>query len=209
MSLYDDLGVSQDASERDIKKAYKRQAAKAHPDKGGSEEEFRKVSHAYAILRDPERKLAYDETGDEGDKNSLTKLEEATIMVGQNLVNIMEVNNYARKNYFQEMRQVMASKSIGFKHNIEELEEQVRKLNYMMENTKADPIIINCMRAKLSEYNHRIKQEQDTSEMLGLCLQVIDECEYLGEIPKPMRMRSDDTMGEWANNAPWTNGPQW
>ena len=209
MSLYEDLGVSEDASEQEIKKAYKRRAAKAHPDKGGTDEEFRKVSHAYAILRDPQRKLAYDETGDEGREGGLTKLEEATVMVGQNLINIMEVNNYARKNYFTEIRQVMASKSLQFQRNISELEVQIRKLTYMMENTKADVIIINCMRSKLANYNQQIEQQKQSSEMLGLCLQVIDECEYLGEIPKPHNMPSDDRMADWVNSNESDFGRYW
>lgn len=67
--LYSVLEVSEDASEEDIKKAYKRMASKWHPDKNrGNEEEaarmFQEVTQAYEVLSDPERRTVYDENGD-------------------------------------------------------------------------------------------------------------------------------------------------
>ena len=64
MSLYSDLGVSPDADESTIKKAYRKCAAKAHPDAGGSREEFEKVAQARLILLDPRRRQRYDATGE-------------------------------------------------------------------------------------------------------------------------------------------------
>ena len=57
---YDTLNVSKSASEAEIKKAYRKLAIKYHPDKGGSEEMFKKVSEAYNILSDSEKRLNYD-----------------------------------------------------------------------------------------------------------------------------------------------------
>lgn len=47
---HDILGVNPGATEEDIKKAYRKKAMEAHPDKGGSEEEFQKINEAYEIL---------------------------------------------------------------------------------------------------------------------------------------------------------------
>lgn len=67
--LYALLGVSQGASESEIKSAYKRAALKFHPDKqqGKSEEEkkeaetkFKSIGEAYEVLSDPEKKARYD-----------------------------------------------------------------------------------------------------------------------------------------------------
>ena len=64
---YEVLGVSKDAGERDIKKAYKRLAMKFHPDrtKGdkGKEEQFKEVKEAYEILNDDQKRAAYDQYG--------------------------------------------------------------------------------------------------------------------------------------------------
>ena len=59
--LYETLGVSRDASEAEIKKAYRARARSAHPDAGGDEEEFKQVQHAYNVLRDPQQRARTSE----------------------------------------------------------------------------------------------------------------------------------------------------
>jgi curved DNA-binding protein CbpA len=66
MSLYDTLGVSPTASADDIKKAYRRQAMKWHPDRNpdnrsAAEIRFKEIGHAYSVLSDPIKRRAYDE----------------------------------------------------------------------------------------------------------------------------------------------------
>ncbi|EEZ00706.1 chaperone protein DnaJ [Vibrio sp. RC586] len=65
--FYEVLGVGRDASERDIKKAYKRLAMKYHPDRNsgdaGAAEKFKEVKEAYEILTDAQKKAAYDQYG--------------------------------------------------------------------------------------------------------------------------------------------------
>lgn len=60
MDYYQTLGINRGASESEIKDAYRRLAAKHHPDRGGDEEEFKKIQVAYSILSDPLRRDAYD-----------------------------------------------------------------------------------------------------------------------------------------------------
>ena len=60
------LGVSKDADEATIKKAYKKLALKHHPDKGGDVEKFKEISMAAEVLTDPEKKQIYDKYGKEG-----------------------------------------------------------------------------------------------------------------------------------------------
>lgn len=63
---YDVLGVSRDAGEADIKKAYRRLAMEYHPDRNTSpqaEERFKEATEAYEVLRDPEKRARYDRYG--------------------------------------------------------------------------------------------------------------------------------------------------
>ena len=59
---YGVLGVDKHASRREIDREYKRQAAKHHPDRGGSEERMKSLNEAYSVLKDATLRSAYDES---------------------------------------------------------------------------------------------------------------------------------------------------
>lgn len=63
---YETLGVARSASEAEIKSAYRKLARKYHPDvnkEAGAEEQFKAVGEAYAVLKDTEKRAAYDRMG--------------------------------------------------------------------------------------------------------------------------------------------------
>ena len=70
MDYYDTLGVTKDASNEQIKKAYRKLALKYHPDRNKdnkeAEEKFKKISEAYAVLSDKEKRQQYDMYGSAG-----------------------------------------------------------------------------------------------------------------------------------------------
>ena len=67
---YEVLGVNRDASEEDIKKAYRKLAMKWHPDRNPdnpkAEEHFKEAKEAYEVLTDPKKRPAYDQFGHAG-----------------------------------------------------------------------------------------------------------------------------------------------
>ncbi|PSC75035.1 domain containing [Micractinium conductrix] len=67
---YEHLGVSPDADDRTIQKAYRRQALRYHPDrnpdKPDAEERFREIAEAYEVLSDGEKRQTYDRLGEAG-----------------------------------------------------------------------------------------------------------------------------------------------
>ncbi|KAI0928162.1 hypothetical protein AcW1_005495 [Taiwanofungus camphoratus] len=63
---YDLLDAAPDASEADLKKAYRKKALRLHPDKGGDPELFKEVTHAYEVLSDPQKRSIYDARGEAG-----------------------------------------------------------------------------------------------------------------------------------------------
>ena len=60
MDYYNVLGVTRTASPEEIKKAYRKLAMKHHPDRGGDQEQFKRVTEAYDVLSSSDKKNAYD-----------------------------------------------------------------------------------------------------------------------------------------------------
>jgi curved DNA-binding protein CbpA len=61
MDHYKILGVAREASDEEIRFAYRRRSSECHPDKGGNTEEMAAINEARDVLLDPERRAAYDE----------------------------------------------------------------------------------------------------------------------------------------------------
>lgn len=82
MSHYDSLGVPRDAPPEEVKRAYRKKAVHAHPDRGGNEQEFHAIQRAYDVLGDPSRREQYDRTGEDGqtDARSVALGTLATVM---------------------------------------------------------------------------------------------------------------------------------
>ena len=72
--FYEVLGVSKDADEKEIKKAYRRVAMKHHPDRNpddkSAEDKFKEASEAYEVLSDSQKRAAYNQYGHAGVDNS-------------------------------------------------------------------------------------------------------------------------------------------
>lgn len=68
---YKVLGIAKGASEDEIKKAYRKQALRYHPDKNkspGAEDKFKEIAEAYDVLSDAKKKDIYDRFGEEGNR---------------------------------------------------------------------------------------------------------------------------------------------
>lgn len=60
MNYYEILGVNENSSQDEIKKAYKKLAMQHHPDRGGNNKKFQEISQAYDTLSDPQKRAQYD-----------------------------------------------------------------------------------------------------------------------------------------------------
>jgi DnaJ-class molecular chaperone len=60
MDHYSTLGVAKNASDKELKAAYKKASMKHHPDRGGDEAKFKQINEAYSTLKDPHKRGMYD-----------------------------------------------------------------------------------------------------------------------------------------------------
>ncbi|KAK3835553.1 MAG: hypothetical protein J3R72DRAFT_477479 [Linnemannia gamsii] len=84
--FYKVLGINKDASETDIKKAYRKLALQMHPDKNsapGADEAFKIVSKAFTVLSDSQKRAIFDQHGPEDGKSSGVNYDRASPMGAQ------------------------------------------------------------------------------------------------------------------------------
>ena len=63
--IYEVLGISRDADDKAIKSAYRKLAMKHHPDKGGDQDLFKKMTEAFQVLSNEDKRKLYDSGGKE------------------------------------------------------------------------------------------------------------------------------------------------
>jgi len=68
---YELLGVDRNATDIELKKAYRKLSMKHHPDKGGDPEHFKKINEAYDVLKDEEKRRIYDDYGEDALKEGM------------------------------------------------------------------------------------------------------------------------------------------
>lgn len=110
---YKIFNVNEDVTEEDLKKAYKKIIVKYHPDKNKSEhapEAFKKISHAFQILNDPEKREIYDNFGTEEEiKKRASNKEETNEFDLFDLIINNNRNIRYKKNKEPEQKSVLSS----------------------------------------------------------------------------------------------------
>lgn len=97
---YSILGVAEDATDDDIKQAYRKLASKHHPDKGGDAEKFKEMQAAYDVLSDSKKRAAYDARGSSDDSEFMSmsdimeKMRAAHMRNGFNNVHFKQVYEF-------------------------------------------------------------------------------------------------------------------
>ena len=188
-SFYDTLGVAVDATKAEIKKAFKRKASKAHPDReGGDKETFQALQKAYAILSDDRSRQKYDTDGNEGGDYVPTPFELAmqnlsmlfTSIITENLDNIETVDiiktieENVKKN---RMPQQAIIKKMEKK--LAKLANAKAKLKRKRKKRKDGPDLFeHIIGTQEQDANRNITTAKEQLEMMDMMLEMAHEYEY-------------------------------
>lgn len=120
---YEVLGVRRDASEHDLKQAFRRLAMKHHPDRNPDEdtaqEKFKEAREAYEVLGDPDRRAMYDQYGHAGVENGLGG--------GPGFGNVSDIFNEIFGEFFGGGRRARPRRGSDLRYGLQlDLEEAVR-----------------------------------------------------------------------------------
>jgi len=182
--LYAVLGVSESATQDEIRRAYRRRAKVLHPDKGGDPDEFDHLRQAYDTLSDPERRRRYDQTGDRAGPQADEPSEDTKMMVilsqiiqnvvcgqegGGGDVTTIDVVAAVKMN-MRQMEQKIVSGIMTTEDRIRRNKEVTRRLRKKRRRADGQDLLRMVLRGQREELR-RVKQKQ--SEDLSLHRRVI------------------------------------
>jgi curved DNA-binding protein CbpA len=187
--LYKLLGIERDATEDEIKAAYRDRAKKTHPDKGGDREEFERVTEASNVLLDPRRREKYDKTGDAEDDgpDDIGKMAMNHIVTMFN--GFLDSNDQEKLDLMTIMTKKMREESARVRQGGKDLEFRRAKLEKLVKRfTKKNPgsnIFVTFTQAKISKIAQEIQSHTNLADSLDLAVEMLQDYEYEWDKPPP------------------------
>lgn len=188
MSLYDELGLTADASPEDIEEAWRSKAKQHHPDKGGDPEAFQRAGRAVAVLRDPVRRKRYDKTGeaDAEPDHSTQKIVEIVVRAFDEALAEVGPGDFTR-------RDIVALMRTAIQCQINHLKVQKSEVNAALKQLKEMRRRLSIKRGLTNHLAHVIAQRISATErqageierMRGFAVQAFEQAgAYSWEVDK-------------------------
>lgn len=186
-TLYEILETTRDASADDLKRSYKKLCVKHHPDKGGNEDHFKRITEAYNILKDPEKRKMYDHHGLDGIRGGAGSSNESEMM--QAMMNDLFGHNGGSHPFGQFFNRGSAQQQKNVMKNIRLRLEDVIMGNSNLQYSHSRKILKNrsnlipcdVCKGKGSRSMHsqmgfmQVMQEVECPQCRGKCFKNLDE----------------------------------
>lgn len=185
-SLYDELGVDKDADAGAIARAYRRRAQRAHPDKGGSTEEFHAVQLAYDVLSDEERRKRYDETGESQEP---PQAQQAVSVISNMVIQFVDQADLDHDDMVEAMKRTVAGQMQRSAGEISRLREKIKKreraLRRVRHRGQGVNILVAALKADLKGIERAIKSMERDIALGELVLKMLNDYGYEVELMLP------------------------
>jgi curved DNA-binding protein CbpA len=173
-NYYETLGVNKDASQSDIKKAWRKKASAAHPDKGADGSEFKALAIAYKILSDPDKRERYDK-GKATDRP--TEIQE--LMQLFSVVLHKNVDNIETVDLVDTVRQQIKSAISEHTKNMAKQEREVAKLRKAVGRTKSkDNLLESVIEAEIRWGEQTISAIKEKLDGANKMLVIMEDWSY-------------------------------
>jgi len=182
-NLYQTLGVKKTDSKEKIKKAYRKKSMKAHPDQGGTAEEFDSINKAYRVLMNDDHRAKYD--AGENPENILrgaqTQEQKSMQILAQLYVNIVMVSDPKTTNIVRVLKDHLEKTIADVEKVIKGEESKKEKFSISLKRfktAKKDNFFENIAAAQISNIDKAIGQGKEAKEDLGKALKFLEDYSY-------------------------------
>jgi len=215
-SFYDTLGVAVDATKAEIKKAFKRKASKAHPDReGGDKAKFQELQRAYAVLSDDRSRTKYDTDGEEGGEHVPTPREAAyqnlsmlfTSIVSENMDTI-ETIDIIKTIEANVKKNRMPQKSIikQMEKRLGKISKAVQKLKRKVKKEGTPDLFEHILGMQAQDAQRSISAAKEQLEMMDIMLEIAHQYEYDFDKPYDPSSRDEGLKMGWKPPAGFDGG---
>jgi len=179
-TLYDDLGLLPDCTPAEIKHQYRILAHQHHPDRGGDEEQFKRIKLAYEILSDPVKRAHYDSTGENFDE------------VDVNNEVITRLSNMIAQ-FTQQINPEIDDLILKMKVDIQQAQHQthnaiilcnsmIQKLNVIAQKIKlkkeGENLLRSFVESRINQYNNELAAHHLTLIVYKKMLDILEEYHF-------------------------------
>lgn len=184
---YAELGVDRDASDDQIKKAFRRKSKKAHPDHGGTADEFVRLKKAHLVLSDADRRKKFDETGDV-DEAAIGTVESRAMGVISEIISMMLVADRdpcsmdlvsVMIDYLQQQIGRIDADVVALKSRLARAKKVSAKFK---RKGKGDNLLERMTSAKATEIERGIDEFKKKREPFATALTIVREYDFVADV---------------------------
>lgn len=193
MNPYKKLNIPKDATDEEIKAAYRDKAKSAHPDQGGIEEDFQELANAYALLKSPERREYFDQFGE--DKPQDISRNKAIIMLNDIITQMVqgaEPEELIHENIIKVMRDAIFKNHTTLAEETQKVDYQLKKLLRMEEmfdkrlkqKSENDNLFKTVLSTQINLLKHNLLHLDNQKSVLDTAIKMLENYEF-DFVPKP------------------------